>query len=361
MNKTDPEVIRAVLGPRYRIERDLGEAGAATAYLAWDGDENRQVELKVLLPELTSAVGAERFRREIATVAKLSHAHILPVYGSGEADGVLYYTTPHLEGETLRDRLDREGQLPIDEAVEIARQVAGALDYAHEHDVVHRDIKPETVLLTAGGAVVTDFGVARAIDRAGGERLTETGLLVGTPAYMSPEQAEGGERLDGRSDQYSLACVLYEMLAGHPPFAGSSDRVVLSRAAKDDVPPLSSARATVSGPLEAVIHKALSKTAADRFRRAERFAEALSMAERGATPPGVTPIGVKPPGVTRPEVRVSHNVWTELARRRVYQVAVSYLVVAWALVQVAEATFGPLGVPGWAHRTLLWSAIGGFP
>ena len=358
---TPPGVTPAALGPRYRISRELGEGGMATVYLAWDEEEGREVALKVLLPELTSSVGSERFLREIGIASKLTHPHILPLHGSGQTGGVLYYTMPHVEGETLRERLDREGQLPIDESLEIARQVAGALHYAHERGVVHRDIKPENIMLSDGGAVVMDFGIARAIDSAGGDRLTETGLAMGTPAYMSPEQAEGNERLDGRSDQYSLACVLYEMLAGHPPFAGPSSQVVLSRAAKDPVPPLSSARRTVSVPVEAVIHKALSKVAADRFASAEAFGEALTLAERDVTPPGVTPGHVTPGGVTPWELGRARNVWTELARRRVYQVAVSYLVVAWAVIQVAEATFVPLGVPLRWHTWFIWGLAGGFP
>ena len=360
-DRLSAEALTTALGGRYRLSRELGSGGMSTVYAAWDEETGREVALKVLLPELSRTVGADRFAREIEIATNLRHPHILPVYGSGSAEEILYYTMPVVEGETLRDRLDREGQLAIEESLEIARQVSGALHYAHEQGVVHRDIKPENIMLSDGGAVVMDFGIARAVEEAGGDRLTETGLAMGTPAYMSPEQAEGSGRVDGRSDQYSLACVLYEMLAGHPPFQGRSSQIVLNRAAKDPVPPLSSARRTVPVPVEAVIERALSKVAADRFASAEGFGEALTLAERGVTPPGVTPGHVTPGGVTPWELGRATNVWTELARRRVYQVAVSYLVVAWAVVQVAEATFGPLEVPLEWHRWLIWALVGGFP
>ena len=192
----------------------------ATVYLAEDVKHHRRVAVKVLRAELAAALGPERFLREIEIGAQLHHPHILPLYDSGGAAGFLYYVMPYVEGESLRDRLAREKQLPLDDALQIAREVADALSYAHSHDVVHRDIKPENILLESGHAVVADFGIARAITAAGGEKLTETGLALGTPAYMSPEQAAGSKELDGRSDLYSLGCVLYEMLAGQPPFTG---------------------------------------------------------------------------------------------------------------------------------------------
>src|SRR5881398_3244428 len=212
--------LQAALADRYTIERELGRGGMATVYLAQDRKHHRQVGIKVLKPELAAALGPERFLREIETAARLNHPHILPLHDSGEATGLLYYVMPYVEGETLRNRLDRAGQLPVAEAVQIVREVADALSHAHSHDVVHRDIKPENILLEAGHAVVADFGIARAITAAGGEQLTATGLAVGTPAYMSPEQAAGDSVLDGRSDVYALGCVLYEMLAGEPPFTG---------------------------------------------------------------------------------------------------------------------------------------------
>src|SRR5881275_2004499 len=203
--------LQSALADRYTIERELGRGGMATVYLAQDRKHHRQVAIKVLKPELAAALGPERFLREIELAARLNHPHILALHDSGQAGGFLYYVMPYMEGESLRDRLEQEGQLPLEEALRITREVASALSYAHGHDVVHRDIKPENILLSGGEAVVADFGIARAITQAAGTRLTETGIPVGTPQYMSPEQASGGGPIDGRSDVYSLACVLYEM------------------------------------------------------------------------------------------------------------------------------------------------------
>jgi len=212
--------LASALSDRYRIERELGKGGMATVYLAHDLRHDRQVAIKVLRPELTAALGHERFLREITTTANLRHPHILPLHESGAAGEFLYYVMPFVEGESLRDRLIREKQLPVDDALQIAREVADALSYAHSRGLVHRDIKPENILLERGHAVVADFGIARAITAAETETLTQTGLAVGTPLYMSPEQAAGERSLDGRSDLYSLGCVLYEMLAGEPPYTG---------------------------------------------------------------------------------------------------------------------------------------------
>ncbi len=213
-------ILRQAVADRYTVERELGRGGMATVFLAEDVKHRRPVALKVLHPDLAAALGAERFLREIEIAARLQHPHILPLYDSGTAAGFLYYVMPYVEGESLRDRLMRERQLPLDDALRIATEVAGALAYAHSHGIVHRDIKPENILLAGGTAVVADFGIARAITAAGpaaGEPLTQTGTVVGTPAYMSPEQATGRSEIDGRSDQYSLACVVYEMLVGEPP------------------------------------------------------------------------------------------------------------------------------------------------
>jgi eukaryotic-like serine/threonine-protein kinase len=212
--------LQAGLAERYVLERELGRGGMATVYLARDLRHDRPVALKVLHPELAHALGPERFRREVEIAARLQHPHILPVHDSGEAAGQLWYTMPYVEGESLRDRLEREPRLPLGAALEITRQAALALDYAHRHGVVHRDVKPENILLSDGQALVADFGIAKAVGEVGGERLTGTGITVGTPAYMSPEQAGGDSHVDGRSDLYSLGCVLYEMLAGEPPFPG---------------------------------------------------------------------------------------------------------------------------------------------
>src|SRR6266850_3257 len=269
------ERLRIALADRYTLERELGRGGMAVVFLARDPRHDRAVAIKVLRQEIAAALGADRFLREIQIAAKLHHPHILPLYDSGAAGDLLYYVMPYVEGESLRQRLDRETQLPLDDALAITRQVAGALAYAHSHDVVHRDIKPENILLESGEAVVADFGIARAITAAGGDKLTQTGIAIGTPLYMSPEQAGGGA-IDGRSDLYSLACVLYEMLAGHPPFLGGTAQAILARHALDPVPPLRTARGTVSGAVEQALTRALAKAPADRYATVLQFAEALA-------------------------------------------------------------------------------------
>src|SRR2546421_6535275 len=237
----------------------------ATVYLARDRKHHRQVAIKVLKPELAAALGSERFLQEIEIAAGLTHPHILPLYDSGEATGLLYYVMPYVEGETLRNRLDGAGQLPLAEAVQITREVADALSYAHSRDVVHRDIKPENILFEAGHTVVTDFGIARAITAAGGEKLTGTGSAVGPPAYMSPEQAAASARVDERSDIYSLGCVLYEMLAGELPFPGPSAESIVRQHLAAAPPRVSAMRAAVPPAIEEAIVRALAKTPADRF------------------------------------------------------------------------------------------------
>jgi len=267
--------LQVALTGRYTIERELGRGGMATVYLAHDLRHDRPVALKVLRPELGAAIGPERFLREIQIAARLTHPNILPLHDSGEAHGCLYYVMPYVEGESLRDRLSREKQLPLDDALQIAREVADALSYAHSHDVIHRDVKPENVLLEAGHAVVSDFGIARAITAAGTEKLTETGIALGTPAYMSPEQGAGRGVVDGRSDVYSLGCMLYEMLAGEPPFGGPTGQAILARHSLDPVPRLRTVRATIPKGVEWAITKALAKVPADRFTTAAQFADAL--------------------------------------------------------------------------------------
>ena len=269
------ERVRASLAGRYTIERELGRGGMATVYLARDLKHDRLVALKVLRPELAASLGADRFLREIQVTAHLTHPNILPLLDSGRADEFLYYVTPYVEGESLRSRLERERQLPVDEAVRLAAAVAGALDYAHRHQIIHRDIKPENILLEDGQAVVADFGIARALHAAGSAKLTETGVAVGTVAYMSPEQATG-EQFDGRSDIYSLGCVLYEMLAGEPPFTGPTAQVVTARRLAGSVPSLHAVRDSVPRQIEQAIGKALAKLPADRFATAAEFADALT-------------------------------------------------------------------------------------
>ena len=259
------------LRDRYLLERELGRGGMATVYLARDLKHDRPVALKVLHPEFAAALGPGRFLREIETVARLHHPHVLPLYDSGEASGFLYYVMPLAEGESLRDRLRRETQLPIGDALGIAAEIADALSYAHRQGVVHRDIKPENIMLESGHAVVADFGIARAISAAGGERLTETGLVLGTPKYMSPEQATGGQELDGRSDLYSLGCVLYEMLAGEPPFTGATAGSLIQQHVTATPHAVSQLRPAVPVDVAATVAQALAKAPADRWQTAEQF------------------------------------------------------------------------------------------
>src|SRR5205809_2852319 len=291
-------VLRDALADRYAVERELGRGGMATVFLAEDLKHRRPVAIKVLHPELAAAVGAERFLREIEIAARLQHPHILPLYDSGAAGSLLYYVMPFVEGESLRDRLNREKQLGLEDAVRITTEVAGALAYAHSHGVVHRDIKPENILLSGGTAVVADFGIARALSVAGeSQPLTQTGTVVGTPAYMSPEQATGSDQVDGRSDQYSLACVLYEMLVGEPPFTGATPQAVMARHSLDSVSRPSIVRSTIPDGLEHAILRALAKVPADRYPTTALFAEELQ----------------RPSPVTEPLARITRS--TSVARR----------------------------------------------
>ncbi len=267
--------LSAALGDRYRIERQLGEGGMATVYLAEDLKHERKVALKVLKPELAAVLGADRFVQEIKTTASLQHPHILPLFDSGEADGFLYYVMPYIEGETLRDKLDRETQLGIDEAVRITTEVADALDYAHRNGVIHRDIKPENILLHDGRPMVADFGIALAVSAAAGGRMTETGLSLGTPHYMSPEQATAEKEITNRSDIYSLACVTYEMLAGDPPHTGSTAQQIIMKIVTEEAAAVTNLRKSVPPNVAAVLAKALQKLPADRFGSAADFADAL--------------------------------------------------------------------------------------
>jgi eukaryotic-like serine/threonine-protein kinase len=274
--------LSTALADRYGIERRLGDGGMATVYLAEDLKHHRKVAIKVLKPELAPVLGAERFVQEIKTTAHLQHPHILPLFDSGEADGFLYYVMPFIDGETVREKLNRETQFGVDEAVRIATEVADALDYAHRHDVIHRDIKPENILFEGGHAVVADFGIARAVTAAGGEGLTETGMTIGTPKYMSPEQAAGSGELDGRSDLYSLGCVLYEMLAGQPPFTGSTAASVIAQHLTAELPDVAVIRPAVPAGVVDALARVLAKTPADRFASADVFVEALAKRESAA-------------------------------------------------------------------------------
>ncbi len=260
------------LAGRYHLERELGQGGMAVVFLAQDLRHDRRVALKVLRPDLSAAIGADRFLREIKLAAGLTHPHILPVYDSGEAGGLLFYVMPNMEGRSLRERLQRERQLPLTEALTLTREVASALDYAHRHQVVHRDIKPETILLHEGSAMVADFGIGKAL--SADASLTQTGMVVGTPTYMSPEQASGAPDVDGRADLYSLACVLFEMLTGEPPFTGATAQAII---AKRFVSPSPKVRVTRDVPeaVDDALTRALARTPVDRFPTAAQFAEAL--------------------------------------------------------------------------------------
>ncbi len=264
------------LADRYRIDGELGRGGMATVYLAHDVKHQRSVALKVLLPELASVVGSERFLREIEIAARLRHPHILPLLDSGSVDGLLYYVMPLVEGESLRGRLNREKQLPLDEALGITNEVIDALSYSHVHGVIHRDIKPSNVMLDSGHATVTDFGIALVVQDVSTERLTASGLSPGSPQYMSPEQAAGEQNVDGRSDVYSLGCVLFEMLTGDPPFTGSIPQAILAKKLMESVPHLRVVRDSVPEHVEQAVTIALAKSPADRFATVEEFGRALT-------------------------------------------------------------------------------------
>jgi len=276
-------LLTAALADRYRIERELGAGGMATVYLADDLRHHRQVAIKVLRAELGDSSGADRFLREIETTANLRHPHILPLYDSGVVEGTLFYVMPVIEGESLRSRLVREKQLPIDEALSITREVADALGYAHSRGVVHRDIKPENILLENGHAVVADFGIARALSAAGGDHLTQTGTAIGTPRYMSPEQAAGERDIDGRSDLYSLGCVLYEMLGGQPPFTGPTAEVIARQHLVTEAAPITNLRPTVPPEVAGALARTLAKNPADRFNPAAQFVHALASPSLAST------------------------------------------------------------------------------
>ncbi|HEX9729412.1 MAG TPA: serine/threonine-protein kinase, partial [Gemmatimonadales bacterium] len=259
------EHLKVAIADRYLIERELGQGGMATVYLAEDLKHKRKVALKVLRPELAAVLGAERFVQEITTTASLQHPHILPLFDSGAAGGFLFYVMPFIEGETLRSKLSRETQLGIDEAIRITREVADALDHAHRHGVIHRDIKPENILLHDGRPMVADFGIALAVSAAAGGRMTETGMSLGTPHYMSPEQATAEKEITGRSDIYSLGSVLYEMLAGEPPHMGNSAQQVIMKIIAEDAKPVTNLRKSVPPHVAAAVAKAIQKLPADRF------------------------------------------------------------------------------------------------
>ncbi|MEO6331270.1 MAG: serine/threonine-protein kinase [Gemmatimonadaceae bacterium] len=286
--------LRKALRNRYRIEREIGAGGMATVYLAQDLKHERAVALKVLRPELAATLGPDRFPREIRIVAQLSHPHILPLHDSGEANGFLYYVMPFVDGETLRARLDRDGELGVHDAVRLLAQIVDALSYAHKHGVVHRDIKPENVMLTGRHALVADFGISKAVSQSAtsGNQMTTVGIALGTPTYMSPEQAMGEPDVDHRADIYAIGAVAYEMLTGRPPFVGPTAQMILAAHVTEQPRPVTERRAAVSAALNQIIMKCLAKNAADRWQTAD---ELLPLLEQAATPSGgMTPTATRP-------------------------------------------------------------------
>jgi len=315
------ERLNSELSARYVVERELGSGGMATVFLANDLKHNRKVAIKVLRPDLAATLGADRFLNEIETAARLSHPHILPLHDSGEADGLLYYVMPYVEGESLRDRLSRERSIPVEEALEIVREIGSALSYAHSRGVVHRDIKPANVLFSGGHAVVADFGIAKAITASGGVGLTQAGIAVGTPTYMSPEQVVGSEDVDGRSDLYSLACVLYEMLSGDPPFDGPTAQAILAKRFSDPIPKLTDVPRRLPAKVEKTLTRAFAQEPADRFATVTEFVTALRAA----------PVSGEP-----------------IAQRiGVFGVVGLYLLASIVILGVARFLMVQLGLPDW--------------
>jgi serine/threonine-protein kinase len=322
---SDPVIrLNAALEGRYRVERELGVGGMATVYLADDVKHDRKVAVKVLKPELAAVVGAERFLAEIKTTANLQHPHILPLFDSGEADGFLFYVMPFVEGDTLQYRLEREHQLPVGEAVRIATDMAEALDYAHRQGVMHRDIKPANILLLEGKPVISDFGIALAVGAAGGGRLTETGLSLGTPFYMSPEQATGDRAVGASTDTYALGSVLYEMLVGDPPYVGSTAQAVLGKIITGKPVSATEQRPSIPANVDAAVRKALEKLPADRFLSAQDFARALEDQHfrYGELTAAGADVGVGP--------------WKRLTMTFAALTAVAALTLGWSLLRAGQ-------------------------
>jgi eukaryotic-like serine/threonine-protein kinase len=324
--------LQSSLSGRYDIEREIGAGGMATVYLAHDLRHARHVALKLLNPELGAVLGVERFLAEIRVTANLQHPNLLPLFDSGEAEGLLYYVMPFVEGESLRARLEREKQLPIDEAVRMAVAVANALDYAHSHGVIHRDLKPENILLQAGQPVIADFGIALAVSKAGGNRITQTGLSLGTPQYMSPEQATGDRVIDGRSDIYSLGAVTYEMLTGEPPHTGNTAQAVIARVITDRPRPMRTTRAAIPEHVEYAVQHALEKLPADRFSKAHEFADALlGRGTAGTTYSTAQQTGGRPAAAPQWRTRLRDPVTLGLA-------AIAVAALAFAIARPARSS-----------------------
>jgi tetratricopeptide (TPR) repeat protein len=346
------ERLKSALADRYAIEREIGSGGMATVYLARDIRHERDVAVKVLRPELAAALGPDRFLREIRIAANLHHPHILPLYDSGEADGFLYYVMPYEQGQSLRDKLAKEGELPIAEAVRILRDVVDALAHAHEQGVVHRDIKPDNVLLSGRHALVTDFGVAKAVSEATGrDKLTTAGVALGTPAYMAPEQATADEHIDHRADIYAVGALAYELLAGRPPFLGTTPQMVLAAHVTEDAEPVTKYRNTVPAALDQLVMKCLEKKAADRFQTAE---DLLPHLEAVMTPSG----GITPTG-TQPAAAVDYRARAEQAHP--IRVAGLFGLAAVGLLAIVYALVQAIGLPTWVFVGSIGLVAGGLP
>ena len=333
--------VTQALASRYKVERVLGEGGMATVYLAEDLKYHRSVAVKVMRRELASTLGATRFLREVEIAARLTHPHILPMYESGEADGLLYYVMPYVQGETLRDRLDRETQLPVEDALKIAREVSEALAYAHERSIIHRDIKPANILLGGGHALVADFGIARAVSATSNEALTRTGLAVGTPQYMAPEQAMGDQEVDARADIYAVGALLYEMIAGEPPFTGPTPRAIVTRSITEAPRSLITSRAALAPDVDGVALKALAKSPADRYPTATALAAALDQAldvTRSGARPVITPSGPAP-----------------------LQVLGLFLLADITMLAIAYALVRQVGLPQWMFLLAVLLMVAGLP
>ncbi len=339
--------LRSVILERYGVEREIGRGGMATVYLARDLDRDQPVAIKVLNTDVSVVLGAERFKREVQVTTLLKHPHILPIFDSGQAGGSLYYVMPYVEGESLRARLDRERNLSIDDAIRITCQIASALEHAHRHGIIHRDIKPENILLDDGQAVLADFGIAHAMTAAGEQRLTQTGMSLGTPTYMSPEQATGERTIDGRSDVYSLACVTYEMLGGQPPFTGPTAQAIIARHTLENVPSLTIIRNTVPPQIEAILVKALAKVPADRYATAGAFADALQHPETQTFP------------VALPAGRIVRRripLWQKVALGAVVAAVAGGGYIAWHGRNGVSASGGALAGPDPSRVAVLYLA-----
>ncbi len=339
--------VTEALAGRYKVERVLGEGGMATVYLATDLKHKRKVALKVMRPELAATLGADRFLREVEIAGQLTHPHILPMHDSGEAEGVLYYVMPYVAGETLRERLQK-GALPVDDALRLAREIAEALAYAHRQGIIHRDIKPANILLSEGHALVADFGIARAVGEGGGEALTRTGLAVGTPQYMAPEQATAEKDIDGRADIYATGAILYEMLAGEPPFSGPSARIILTRSLTEAPRSLTGVRQGLPEAVDSVVQKALAKNPVDRYATSDALIGAIDAMRQVGVSSGTSPVVVPPATEVVPASTKAASAVADAGSRRWFSarnlvIAGAAAVVLWAVGATVVASRGGAG------------------